>query len=271
MDKKAFKLVVCDIDNTLVVKHQEPSEKTIEAIKELERRNIYFGLASGRSISQLKILSERWKIRPALLIGLNGSEMYDGLTDTTESYYQLDPDSISKILEIMSPFEAIIGCRVNGVSYTNRQDQRTKDSAKYLDNQVRVHVVEDLSEFAQNPVPKMGFRVNEEDMPKIEERVAEFPSEKFKGFKTEKNMFEFTNIHASKGSILRKFCERHGIDLKNVCAFGDTTNDNDLLVTAGTGVCMANGSADTKAIADFITEKPVEEDGCAEYIIQYCL
>ena len=47
----------------------------------------------------------------------------------------------------------------------------------------------------------------------------------------------------------------NNIALEDVAAFGDTTNDNDMIAISGTGVCMCNGSDDTKAIADFITEK----------------
>ena len=49
-------------------------------------------------------------------------------------------------------------------------------------------------------------------------------------------------------------------------AFGDTTNDNDMLQYSGLGVCMSNGSDDTKAIADDITKCSNDEDGFAQYM-----
>ena len=49
-------------------------------------------------------------------------------------------------------------------------------------------------------------------------------------------------------------------------AFGDTTNDNDMLQYSGLGVCMSNGSDDTKAIADDITKCSNDKDGFAQYM-----
>ena len=57
--------------------------------------------------------------------------------------------------------------------------------------------------------------------------------------------------------------------MEAVMAFGDTTNDNDLLAASGWGVCMQNGSDDTKQIADDITEKPCTEDGWADYMEKF--
>ena len=49
-------------------------------------------------------------------------------------------------------------------------------------------------------------------------------------------------------------------------SFGDMSNDNELLRTAGWGVCMKNGSSDAKASANDITEYTNNENGFAQYI-----
>ena len=84
-------------------------------------------------------------------------------------------------------------------------------------------------------------------------------------------MFEFCNAEASKGSMLKRFCSRHAIDLQQVCCFGDMTNDISMLQAAGIGVCMLNGSEDAKAAADCISEKAADEDGWADYVEKHIL
>ena len=74
---KDVKLVVCDIDNTLVQKHQPLTERARNAIIEMRNRGILFGLASGRGTQQLKILDEQWGITSDVVIGMNGAELYD--------------------------------------------------------------------------------------------------------------------------------------------------------------------------------------------------
>ena len=63
-----------------------------------------------------------------------------------------------------------------------------------------------------------------------------------------------------------RFLEIHGIKNESVASFGDTSNDNEMLKISGLGVCLANGSDDTKRIADVITEYDNNHDGLARYI-----
>ena len=52
-------------------------------------------------------------------------------------------------------------------------------------------------------------------------------------------------------------------------AFGDTTNDHTMLEPSCVGVCLKNGSDDTKAIADIITDYPCDEDDWARFMEMY--
>ena len=47
-------------------------------------------------------------------------------------------------------------------------------------------------------------------------------------------------------------------------------NDNDILA-ACVGVCLANGTDDTKALARYITEKPCAEDGFSDFVRRHLL
>ena len=40
---------------------------------------------------------------------------------------------------------------------------------------------------------------------------------------------------------------------------------------AGIGICMANGTDDTKALADMISEYPCNDDGFARFVDKYIL
>ncbi len=265
-----IKLVVADIDNTLVKKHQPLSPLATSAIKEMNKRGIYFALASGRSVEQLHALEDDWGIKCELLIGMNGCEIYDGLNNTTETLYYMKADWVRQAFAIMKPFRYNAHVRIGDTSYISAIDENTQSSAKYVKGQ-NMKVVDDESEFWSGDTIKIGFRVHAEDMPAIEKRVAEFPSDDFIGGKTEFTMFEFWNKQANKGKILDLFCKRHDIPLSSVVAVGDMTNDISMIEVAGIGVCMLNGSDDTKAVSQMITEKTCDEDGFAHFIYDHIL
>lgn len=262
------KLIVCDIDNTLVPKHKLPSENTIRCIRELRDNGILFGLASGRDTGGLKVLADKWGIECDLLIGNNGGEYLDCLTGEHDILPKLDKKYVKEIFDLMSPFKDKVNTFmvIDGQRYCRRLDEATLASFKYAKTGEMPIVVEDESMFWAEDQYKAGFRTPAEVMPLVEAHVAKHPSNVYKGFKTEFTMFEFAPVEADKGKQLIRFAKNHNIPIEDVMGIGDMTNDVSLIADAGIGVCMKNGSDDAKAVADIITEKSIEDDGWADFI-----
>jgi hydroxymethylpyrimidine pyrophosphatase-like HAD family hydrolase len=73
---------------------------------------------------------------------------------------------------------------------------------------------------------------------------------------------ELTALGVHKGSGLARLCERLGVDRRDVVAFGDGLNDQEMLVWAGRGVAMGNADEGTKDVADEVTSSN-DDDGVA--------
>lgn len=262
------KLVVADIDNTLVPKHKKPSERTLNCIHEFARRGILFGLASGRPTESLRDLASQWGIHCDILIGNNGGEYQDEITGEYYVLDKLDKKYIKEIFEIMEPFKDEVNpnMSIDGIRYVRRIDEITTAAFKYSKVGNAPEVVKDESIFWSQDAYKVGFRTPAHIMKDVERWVAQFPSEHYKGFKTEFTMFEFAPLECDKGKMLLEFCNKHGIDVKDSVGIGDMTNDISLIKDAGLGVCMLNGSDDAKAAADLITTLTIEDDGFADFV-----
>ena len=262
------KLVVADIDNTLVPKHKTPSARTLKCISEFNKRGILFGLASGRSTEGLRDLAKQWGIHCDILIGINGGEYQDELTGEYYVLDKLDKKYIKEIFEIMEPFKDEVNpsMSINGVRYVRRLDALTEAAFQYSKVGNAPEVVKDESIFWSQDAHKVGFRTPANIMKDVEAWVSKFPSEHYKGFKTEFTMFEFTPIECDKGKMLVEFCHKHNINVKDSVGIGDMTNDISLISDAGLGVCMFNGSDDAKAVADVITDLSIEDDGFADFV-----
>lgn len=258
------RLVVCDIDNTLVEKHQPLTPRAKKAIEDLREKGVMFGLASGRGSKQLRLLEKQWNIKCDILIGGNGAELYDGIDEKLERLYGMKKEWVKECHTLFAHFECDPYVIVEDDLYA--YDNSSFTNASFLKNEDRPHIVTKPEEFWEFDAIKTGFRAKPEVVDAMEVLVNQNPSKDYIGFKTETTMFEFGNAYASKGALLEYFCKNHDIPIETVWAFGDMTNDITLLKSAGVGVCMANGSEDTKAVADIITEKPVWKDGWADFI-----
>lgn len=267
-----IRLVVCDIDSTLVTEKRELTPKTKNVIDELHKRGIYYGIASGRSIDQQLIMqAKKWGFDYDfdVLIGMNGSELWDGVHQQRYDYFKLKREWIKEIIELMEPFDLNPFIYANGKMLCKRIDSGMVVSSSK--NKTDIEAVEDISEMYAEENAKIMFRTSEEQMDEIVQYVNEHPSPFYKAFKTQTTMMEFADRRVSKAVSLKKFCEVNNILLSEVVSFGDMTNDNEMLECSGLGVCMINGGEDTKAIADDITEKSNDEDGFALYMEEHFL
>lgn len=264
---KETRLVLCDIDGTLADSHRHVSKRTKETIARLHEHGIYFGLSSGRSLEQLKKTPKEWgfDFDFELLIGMNGSAMWDGFQKKRFDYFQLKRSWIKEIIELMAPFD------LNPFIYwhdnqmlASRMDEEMRQSSQR--NHSDVVVAKDISELYAEENAKVLFRIDESRMPEIEAYVAAHPSPYYKAFKTQTTMLEFADRRISKAYALQAFCRMNAFPIEQVSSFGDMSNDIEMLKVSGWGVCLLNGSADTKAAADDITEKTIDEDGFADYI-----
>lgn len=263
---KDIKLIVCDIDSTLVNSKRELTKKTKDVLEELHKRGVYFAIASGRPIDELKTYAKKWGLsfESDFVIGMNGSELWDEIHQKEYGYYKLKPEWIKEIIELMEPFESNYFIYENGYLLAKKMDEKMEKSAQSSNKDVVI--AKEDAEFYKAENAKIMFRVNEELMPEIEEYIRKHPSEHYTGFKTQSTLMEFADKRINKGYALKKLCSMNDFSLEDVIAFGDTTNDNEMLQVSGLGVCMINGSDDTKAIADDITTKSNDEDGVGVYL-----
>ncbi len=264
------KLVVADIDGTLVddVNH-EMMPVTKKALHILQDHGVYLGIASGRSVDQtMKNRIKNWGFEKPfeLLIGLNGGEIYDEVHHTKTEFYKLKKEYVKEIIEMMAPFNLNPFIYRDDYMLASRMDKDMEASSKR--NSQGVHIAKDISELYETDISKIMFRMPAELMPKAEERVASFGEKPYRAFKTQTTMLEFMDKRINKGNALRKFCEDNEIALEDVIAFGDMTNDNELLETAGWGVCLCNGNEETKAISNDITIYDNNHDGLGCYLME---
>ena len=266
---KELRLVLCDIDSTLINDQRELMPLTKEVFDTLHKNGVYLGIASGRPLDELKLYAKNWKLTYDfdVVIGMNGSSLYDGITDHEYSYFKMKREWLKETLALMKNYEANAFIYRDGKILAQRKDAMMLKSAQSSNKEIIV--VKSDEEFYEQENEKIMFRVTLEDMPKIEAFIKAHPSPNYNGFKTQATLLEFADRRINKSYALKKLCLMHDFTLDNVLSFGDTSNDNEMLAVSGLGVCMCNGSADTKQCAKDITKFSNNEEGVAQYILDH--
>ena len=79
---------------------------------------------------------------------------------------------------------------------------------------------------------------------------------------------EVSPADVSKAVGLRVLCDHLGLSMEEAIACGDEGNDREMLLAAGLGAAMGNGSEAAKSAADVIVAD-CDHDGVAEVIERY--
>ncbi len=264
------KLVICDIDATLVNEKKELMPITKSALIELHKRGIYFGIASGRPVDELKQNKLYWDYPYDFdfVMGMNGAQLWDAIHQKEYSYFKMKKEWLKETIDLMKEIDCNPFIYWKDKILCTHMDDVMKHSANTSHKELELVSINQLYAHENE---KIMFRMKEEDMPKAEKLVLEHPNPYYHGFKTQSTLLEFCDKRINKGYGLQKICELNDFELENVVAFGDTTNDNEMLKLAGLGVCMCNGTIDTKACANDITEFDNNHDGLGLYLKKHIL
>ena len=268
MDVKA---IMCDVDGTLLNSQGIVSPMTVEMIKKAREKGILFGLSTGRDVHSVKTLLKSWGIDGLVdaIVGTGGAEIYDYTLQVEKSSFPLDGALIQDVIHHFEDMNVNFAIPDQGILYAPKDDEHIQMLSKA--DKVPYQVV-NFDEFLKEPRAKLIIICHPEDMDSVIERSKTFSNEKYKSasLKTASELFEYMDPRVTKTHGLQEVMAMHGIDMKQLCTFGDADNDYDMTLHAGIGVVMANGSEKTKSVADYITDDH-DHDGIGKFIEKYIL
>lgn len=272
-----IEVLAADVDMTLSAKSSPLPEITIQASKELHKRNVKIGLATGREITEAeKTKGMFWTLgfEFDFIIGMNGGMIYDRNLNKTFTMDMLSVEEMKEILTFLMPIieENKVSVNVEGNQLHNVMNinNHLLDMSKRR-NIPLIDKTGDIDGFCEKPVYKFLFRTDSKTTQLIRNKVEEHYKGKYQTIETFPGTIELMYSGFSKGKGLEMYCEWNQINLENTIAFGDNENDNSLLLTSGWGVCLKDGNPNTKALADDITDYDCLEGGVGHYIFDHIL
>ena len=262
-----MKLVVSDIDDTLLPKGGVISQGTRRAVAECRRRGIVFSLASGRWFPSAGTVAETLGVNGPLIVANGGCVMtVDG--EVLKEFPMREKD-VESAYAIVKDCGALITSYVRGAIYrlnTWTMDNRPPEKLSYFGGDVFDVVDDDPARFQQEVlegVYKMEVYSNDTALlAELREKLVKAGLSVSSSFKTN---IEITSPGLGKGQAVAWLARYLGIGREQVMCFGDNTNDASMLRAAGVGVAMGNAVAELKAQANLVAP-PCAEDGLARLL-----
>ena len=263
-----MKIIMFDMDGTLLNEHSDISEYTKRVLKRVHDAGVKLGIATGRPVSTIEKKLKNWGMEDivTIVVGLNGSHIKDL---ETGYFKQLDLMPSEGIDEVFTLFENM-PCEL---SLSDEENLYMKEYSFFADwitkNDYLNFVQTDFSVERKQKWAKLCVLSMPEGMPVLVEHLKKFKRTDMVGNLASRYSLEFTHSDINKGSSIRKLCVGLGISMDEVMAFGDANNDLRMLEAVGYPVAMRNGTDEVKAIAKDITKYSNVDDGVARYLEEH--
>lgn len=262
---KQIKLVVSDIDGTLIRRGEPFPEAVTEAVQELKKRGIAFTFASGRlPYMILPYLEELGLDMP--FCACNGTLMAWG-GRRLESH-PLPVRHLRSLMTAACSREMTVLYAVEGVEYCMEENEtvRTKRRERGRYHEIRPIAEEEWDSLLADKVNILDEQGRMPELAYLEGELASCCDITHYGTEG----LEIVAGGYGKEHGIRCLARYLGITADEILAIGDNENDIGMLSLAGIGGVVANGTAEAKACAD-IAAAAESGAGVAEIIRKVCL
>ncbi|SCZ80958.1 Cof-type HAD-IIB family hydrolase [Acidaminobacter hydrogenoformans] len=258
-----YKLIVTDMDGTLLNSDKEVSPDTVAALRTLMQTGARVTLATGRIYRAAKRYADQIGMTTPLIC-CNGAVIVDPVTDEL-LYGAPIPAAIGKkVLEIARRYDVYYHLYDKETIYSERLEKliayfRRMSLEHPPEHRVGTEVVPDaMALFEQKEIYKIGFHFDNSERSAQMRREVE-AIEGIAGYKSLDTIYDVLMAGVNKGTALERLCGILGVRREEVMAFGDNENDLEMLEYAGMGVAMANAEAFVHDVADHVTASNDEE------------
>ncbi|MCR8657583.1 HAD family hydrolase [Paenibacillus endoradicis] len=276
-----MKLIVSDMDGTLLNQTWRISEENKQAILEAQKQGIEFVIATGRPYTNVTAILEEAGIS-CPVISLNGAETRDVEGNLLASQ-PLSKEQVRNVHNILLEEDMYFEL-MTSIGAFSLSEERCRAISRYI----ALRELPDLLEEEREKIVNMMFaeRVRNENckfvdsfeplledndivilkifaLTTYEDRLvkADARLRKLDGLAITSSgheNLEVNNLNGHKGYAVLEYAKSKGIDASEIMAMGDSYNDLTMLTSVGRGVAMANASEHIRNQVAYTTKRNTE-------------
>ena len=267
-----YKLLVLDVDGTLLNSKGVISTQTLAAILKVQQMGVRVVLASGRPSFGLQPLVEQldMKSHNGLIMSYNGGQIINVQTNELLFERRIDPKMIGFLEKTANNKSFSIFTYKKGEIITSSpENQHIRDEAEL--NGMNIVAVDNFTEAVTFAPCKCVLVSDDKDaLIDLEKNWEKRLGGVLDAFRSESYFLEVVPEFIDKGNTLAVLIEKLGIQSDEVLSIGDGRRDVSMIQLSGLGVAMGNAGDSVKACADYVTETN-DNDGVAKAIQKYII
>jgi Cof subfamily protein (haloacid dehalogenase superfamily) len=265
---KPIRMVIADVDGTLVTQEKVLTKKAAEAVLRLHEAGIQFSVTSGRPPRGMAMLIDPLKLTQPLAAFNGGVLIQPDLTTVVDQRF-LPAAVPEKVIE------AIDGHGLDVWVYTDTGwFVRDPNAAHVAREQWTVKfpptVVKTFAGLLGRVAKIVGVSDDYDRVAKCEKDVQQAGGTHISAARSQPYYLDVTHPQANKGGVVLAMSKLLNIPVDQVATIGDMPNDVLMFEKSGVSIAMGNASPEVQASATYVTSTN-EEEGFARAIEEVVL
>ena len=261
-----YKMIVTDLDDTLLTSDKKISPQDLEAIKKAQEKGVKFVLCSGRPTFAMRGLAKEIEAEKyeSYILSFNGSIITDCKTNENIFEASLEKEDLHLMYDFAKKHNTHI------LTYIN-DEIISETESEYIDVEVDLtkmphRVVKSFKDYVNCSAVKCILLADPTYLKEVEKELKKEYGDKYSIAISKPFFLEVTKLGIDKGVAIKKLAENLKISIDEVIAVGDSFNDLPMLKVAGLSVAVDNANDEIKKQVDFITKS--NNDGGMAYLIE---
>ena len=259
-----YKLLVLDVDGTLLNNQKEISPRTLAALLKVQQMGVHIVLASGRPTNGVMPIAEKLELNHygGYILSYNGGQIINVQTGELLFENRIDPEWIPYFEKKAKKNDFAIFTYHKDFILTDKPDNKYVIQEANL-NKMQIVGVDNFAEAVDFPPCKcMLASDDEEALIGLENHWKKRLDGVLDAFRSEPYFLEVVPQFIDKGNTLGVLMTKLSVSPEEVIAIGDGVCDVTMLQLAGVGIAMGNAEDSVKACVDKTTLTN-EEEGVA--------
>jgi Cof subfamily protein (haloacid dehalogenase superfamily) len=265
---KPIKMVIADVDGTLVTKDKVLTKRAIDAVLRLHDAGIQFSVTSGRPPKGMAMLIEPLKLVQPLAAFNGGVLIQPDLATVVDQNFlpagvpeQVIDSIVKHGLDVWIYTATDWFVRDVNAPHVAREQWTVKFPPK---------VTKTFDGLLGQVAKIVGVSDDLEGVAKCEKDVQQAGGSHISAARSQPYYLDVTHPKANKGEVVLAFSKLLNIPTEQIATLGDMPNDVLMFKKSGMSIAMGNASKEVQASATYVTATS-EDEGFAKAIEEFVL
>jgi Cof subfamily protein (haloacid dehalogenase superfamily) len=261
------KLLLADVDGTLVTQDKVLTDAAINAVHELHDAGVIFAITSGRPPRGMAMLVDPLDISTPIS-AFNGGLIVDRELSVIEQRV-LPGDLVVPVAELVEQFKLDVWLYSGADWYVPKQDgPHVAREAWTVKFEPKIMPGDGVRSLTSSVAKLVGVSDDTDAVTKATEAVHDKFGDHVTAAASQPYYLDVTHPLANKGEVAKYLAAKYNIDPDDIATIGDQPNDVLMFAHSGLSIAMGNASPEVKRAARRVTSSN-ENEGFANAVRRF--